>query len=158
MIESPRYATRAPCHWLLISGFGFAVTGKSNATNATSEDATAAQTITNATPVTSHFERLILPGTQTITVSFHQEFLFDADGAPVEYYGIVDSYEKYEVEYKYVAGEVVGEWIDMEWDETLQDYVEVVRKEYQIVREDINETFIGDVNEHFEGFIQYYTE
>jgi hypothetical protein len=51
-----------------------------NATNATSENATDAQSITNANPVTSHFERLILPGTQSITVSFHQEFWFDADG------------------------------------------------------------------------------
>jgi hypothetical protein len=83
---------------------------------------------------------------------------FDADGAPLEYYGIVDSYEKYEVEYRYVAGEVVGEWIDMEWDDAVGDYVEVVRKEYQIVREDINETFVEDVDEYFEGFIQYYTE
>jgi hypothetical protein len=62
------------------------------------------------------------------------------------------------VEYRYVAGEVVGEWIDMEWDDAVGDYVEVVRKEYQIVREDIRETFIEDVDEHFEGFIQYYTE
>lgn len=48
-----------------------------NATNETSESATDAQSITNATPVTSHFERLILPGEQDLTIAFTEEFYYN---------------------------------------------------------------------------------
>lgn len=52
-----------------------------NATNATGATATSAQNIVNGTPVTSHFARLLIPGEQTLIISFDQEFWYDADGA-----------------------------------------------------------------------------
>lgn len=48
-----------------------------NATNAITDTETAAQEITNATPVTSHFERLILPGEQDLTIAFTEEFYYN---------------------------------------------------------------------------------
>lgn len=52
-----------------------------HATNATEATATSPQNIVSNTPVTSHFARLLIPGEQTLTISFDQEFWYDADGA-----------------------------------------------------------------------------
>ena len=51
-----------------------------NGTNATDKAAEAAE-ITNGNSVTSNNAKLIIPGAQTLTVSFTKEFYYDADGA-----------------------------------------------------------------------------